>query len=464
MIINSLVHSLRRANLPIAFIIWCLALLLLGGSARGDSPSLIGLLPFTTFAVVLHLVYWRSPQAERVKQVLVVIGLLMVLCLVQLVPLPPIWASGPRAGSIAAISNLANIGEAWRPLSVSPTRGWGAFAGLFVPLAAALFYARVEAGRPALVATLLISGALLSALVSLAQAIWPDSDALYLYHFTNPHEPVGLFANRNHNAVFLAIAMLWLAYAYVYAARHYREPRHLRFATMAAAVVIFLAILINSSRAGLITTMVAFGLSGWMVLKDRIGQRAGHSARKLAPPTMRDRAMPTLALGTVMALSVVFFVASRLPALDRVLRTDSIDDLRFKVLPLLLDLAWQYLPWGTGFGTFDLVYRSFEPDRLLMTTYLNNAHNDWLQLVIAGGLPAAALVAVAVALILRRVVALYRMEGEGGGMSIAAGGSILILAMASAVDYPMRTPLMMAVVTLIACLLADRSLHETHLD
>ena len=58
-----------------------------------------------------------------------------------------------------------------------------------------------------------------------------------------------------------------------------------------------------------------------------------------------------------------------------------------------------FLPFGAGFGTFDPVYRRFEPDALLSTIYLNQAHNEPMQLAMEGGIPALALLLVFPALV-----------------------------------------------------------------
>ena len=47
-------------------------------------------------------------------------------------------------------------------------------------------------------------------------------------------------------------------------------------------------------------------------------------------------------------------------------------------------------------GAFEKVFQANEPDALLGPVFLNHAHNDWLEAVITGGLPAAALLVIAV--------------------------------------------------------------------
>jgi O-antigen ligase len=110
----------------------------------------------------------------------------------------------------------------------------------------------------------------------------------------------------------------------------------------------------------------------------------------------------------------------------------------------MLDAARAFFPFGAGFGTFDPVYRRFEPDALLSTIYLNQAHNEPMQLAIEGG--AAALLLLVLFLIwwLRAVFLALRPSGSSSrrALAIAMAATTLILMLSSLVDYPLRTPLL----------------------
>jgi O-antigen ligase len=113
----------------------------------------------------------------------------------------------------------------------------------------------------------------------------------------------------------------------------------------------------------------------------------------------------------------------------------------------LISTARAFLPLGAGFGSFDSVYRQFEPNQLLSTIYLNQAHTEPLQLAIEGGLPALALLGVFIWCWARAVTRIGRANPSTGQhtMGVAVATVTGILMISSLVDYPLRTPLLSAV-------------------
>ncbi len=112
----------------------------------------------------------------------------------------------------------------------------------------------------------------------------------------------------------------------------------------------------------------------------------------------------------------------------------------------LLAMARAYLPFGSGFGSFDSAFRRYEPSGLLSTIYMNEAHNEPLQLVIEGGAPALLLLLGFLAWwgwTSTRVTAPSRPP-SGRALSIAWVTAMVILMASSVVDYPLRTPLLSA--------------------
>jgi O-antigen ligase len=109
-------------------------------------------------------------------------------------------------------------------------------------------------------------------------------------------------------------------------------------------------------------------------------------------------------------------------------------------------------PYGSGFGSFEDLYRTVEPVQLLSNRYLNQAHNDWAQILIEGGLPALLLLLVVLAWAVRRAVQVYRAApGSSRDLALLALIVLTMLGLASIVDYPLRTPAMAVfAITLVA--------------
>jgi O-antigen ligase len=134
---------------------------------------------------------------------------------------------------------------------------------------------------------------------------------------------------------------------------------------------------------------------------------------------------------------------SRAEALDRLFATNMSDENRVAFVPTLLQMARDFFPFGSGFGSFDPVFRFYEPDAVLRPTYLNHAHNDLLELAITGGLPAMALLGLLIAWMVRGAWLVSRAAARSPEVRFAqfAIAGIVIVLLGSLLDYPLRTPL-----------------------
>jgi O-antigen ligase len=138
------------------------------------------------------------------------------------------------------------------------------------------------------------------------------------------------------------------------------------------------------------------------------------------------------------------------------MENDPASDLRVRALPVVLDGVWKYFPFGSGIGTFVEAYQIGEPDVLISEGYFNHAHDDYLELLMTGGVPALLLLIVIGALWGGCFIALLRgrkteRAAPGFGRQILgrAGLAVLaILALASVTDYPLRVPSLMLYGTL----------------
>lgn len=438
---------------------------LVGGSSRADYLPSIVVMAVSAGYVGAVAPFVTKQQLRPIAVPLGLLGGVFLLCLAQLVPFPTFGNLGAGASEarrlVAETSALAGVPGSWRPLSLSPVATWSSLVALFVPAAMLIALARLPSNLRRFVMPVLLVAALGSALLGVVQSLAGAESALYYYEFTNRGEPVGVFANRNHQAVFLACGVLWAAYVYVHPPGRPDQAGAFQLTAGAMSIVLFCCVLLNASRAGLIALSLAMIFASMMLI-DRLPWAAG-GLKSLAQSrrgpgrssiVLHSLALPGVALLSVGCLIAVFFFQSKIPGFNRVLTTGSVDDLRSDVTPTLIDMAWQNLPWGTGMGTFERVYRVAEPDALLMPSYFNNAHNDWLQLAIEGGVPAMLLLGGVLAWIVVRLVDLVRMKGAETKLVLCIGGSFVIMTLASAVDYPLRTPWMMAVVALLIGLLA----------
>jgi O-antigen ligase len=133
-------------------------------------------------------------------------------------------------------------------------------------------------------------------------------------------------------------------------------------------------------------------------------------------------------------------------------------EMRVRAWPVLRELVTTYLPWGSGFGTFDPVFRIYEPDALLKPSFFNNAHNDLIELAITGGAPALLLLgALILWLAMRSLIAVQGCRrATSWSTSLPVAGSMMAITwlLASLSDYPLRTPLAGALFAFACCVLA----------
>jgi len=433
----------------------------IAGGARDDLVSLLLWRPLSMVLLALSVALcWRA--AWNNAWVLLIFALAVVaLPVLQLIPLPPaIWTALPGRDLITGIFRDAGMALPWQPLSVAQARTWNALFSLAAPLA--LFVAALslhQHWQRRLLILLIILG-FVSGIIGVVQAIGPTKGPLYFYRITNNGLSVGLFANRNHQAMFMAMIYPLLAANLSFFKGKPDQLLFRRAITIAGGMLLLPLILMTGSRAGLILAFVGMG-AGWWVYKSPLAQTR-------AADRQADRRVRLVIFGMITALIlVVMVVVLRTPAIQRLIGTDPAGELRISALPYVFKAVGDYMPFGSGLGTFVEVYQIYEPDKLISAQYFNHAHNDFVELLLTTGLPGVLLMLVAGSFALVSLRSLHQNRGLGindqgfaAQMLGRAGFSILtMLALSSVADYPLRVPsLMLLGITAAAwCAAAYRS-------
>ena len=430
-----------RFYILIGFLSVCM---LTGGSSRADAGLLLVLRPVTVIALAALLI--ASPRLElgSVRMPALLLGLFALTMAIQLVPLPPgLWLALPGHARYAEAAAVAGIAPPWRPLSLTPDLTLNSLISLLPALVMLIGFAGIGRRRSDLLLfPLVLAG--VSVVLGVVQIAGGSDSAAYFYRPTSDLLPVGLFANRNHQAVMLAIALPALA---VWA----RDPAAGRYRLAMAGgfgLVLLPVILTTGSRAGMALAgvgLVAATILVWPLLKRWRIPRVAYVA----------------ALVLVVAAVGVTIVAGRAVSIDRLADVDGPStELRLVTLPIVMTIIRDYLPFGAGFGAFDQVFRGYEPDILLRPTFFNRAHDDVLETLLSGGVPALIVMVVFALWWGRRAVRVWRSD-ESGAYDLLLGrlGTIMsgMLVLASIVDYPLRTPLAGVMFTLACCWLSRAS-------
>lgn len=438
----------------------------MGGGSRDDISSLVILRPACAFFAAYALTIAAPGDFARVRFPLLLLTLLALWMAIQLIPLPPgLWAALPGRAVIAETDRLIGLGDVWRPISLSPSKTVNSLASLVVPAAALLLYAVQPDAQRRKLFTLFVTFAAASALLGIAQMGTGGQGPLYLYRETNSGTPVGLFANRNHNAVFIATTLLIAAYLFA----EYRRLTRRGDRSVAPAAIGFVFVLvmvtlfINGSRAGLLVGALALGLgTALYIWARRMEPKDGHTR----PMGLWTGYLP-IALVLLIAVAGGLALFSEASSFDRLVKLSLGEELRVQILPQVAAMANDNWVFGTGFGSFEHAYRSYEASEWLRGTYVNNAHDDWLQWIIEGGLPAMLILLAFVLWLGSRCVAHWRVRhGEAArtGMVLTAAGVLVLLLVASLLDYPLRVPSMMVYAMLMVALIADPPESQTKLS
>jgi O-antigen ligase len=112
-----------------------------------------------------------------------------------------------------------------------------------------------------------------------------------------------------------------------------------------------------------------------------------------------------------------------------------------------------HLPLGAGLGTFPDLYRTYEDPLVPATSYVNHAHNDYLEIALETGLPGILLLLAFFYWFGRRTWQAWNNGQEGSNLERAATLVILVVLLHSIVDYPLRTAAIGAVFAMSCALL-----------
>jgi O-antigen ligase len=423
-------------------------LFFLGGSSRSDAQSLLLLSPVIVLLSGIGLSTLSSVQLRIYKFSFGGFGIIALLALIHSIPFTElVGLSSQGLIDIETVRRDVGLSSISSEQGVSFNLPWASIFSLFAPFSVYLFAIQLERGELSRTLAPVAFLGLISAVLGLSQLIGGRNAPLYLYQITNEGSAVGLFANRNHAAVFLSCLFpAWTVFAGSEGLSRKFNPKLTLLLSAIGAMLLILLILMTGSRAGLLTGVI--GIFGAILLYS--------SKKKSSPETKnasRSRLLTLISvlflIGCLVFLSIYF---SRALAVDRLFQVEGAANIRGSIWRASYPLFWLYFPLGFGSGSFGSVFTYIEPLGLLSSTYVNRLHNDWLETALTFGVPGILLMLAGVGYYLRRSFVLWmRMDGARSAVALGRMASIVIaiLGIASLSDYPLRTPAMAGFAALV---------------
>ncbi len=408
---------------------WLAGLLLWAPLPFGSvTPWALLVVRLAAVAAVLPVV-WDDRLREAwtpVRVPVLALAGLALLGLAQAAAWPPALAAllSPRHAEFSASLPPEALpgAEVWTRLTLAPAATLS--TALTFAALGALVVAAAAAGRSARSRGWLLAALTAATAVQLLYGLraWlADSPAIWGRTTEWQGRLRGTFVNADHAALYFEIATaVFFAWSWWALRRAAAEPRLERRLLLASPPAILWAaafggVVMTGSRAGLLAALVGVTAQALLLA---IGAR--HRARWWGVAVLPALVAVGLAL-----------LATGQRGFARLLGTsfhEVVAGPRLRVWGLAAELWRRFPGTGTGLGTWDNAMPLVQPADMLGVRW-GRAHNDYLELLATGGLLGAALMAVALTAVVRR---LLLVERRGRSMSERAAALAALGALAAA--------------------------------
>jgi O-antigen ligase len=404
---------MREGSLIAAVIISAL----LFGAVEPWSIALVSILVALAFASFALTADKDGFNVAGAKGLVISMSLFLLYPLFQLVPLPvPVIGAGQeRFRDIITLAPKAV--PAFHSISVYPFATEMDFSRLLLygmVFSAAAFGTRERDSARRIIRALAVFGFGL-ALFGIVQHAAGNGKIYWLRELTHGGSPFGPFVNRNHFAGFVGM-IIPLSLGIALGSK--RTERKMMFGFF--AVVMALGLFFSLSRGGIISFFAG------LLVFSFVSFTRGRSKKKLIPVFL-----------FVLVLAVYLLSLGVSPIIERFAGTEVSGEQRLVAWQGTLSAIRDFSLFGSGLGTFQHLFKVYQPDGLAL--YWDHAHNDYLELLLEAGI-IGTLLAAAFFLFLFRII--VRVEWRGRDIYLGAGflASITTMALHSIVDFNLHIP------------------------
>ena len=430
-------HSAAKSAVAPSYLLLCL---LLGGSAQGIwQNAALQLIGLAIIAWTLIAPAEESPSRSASRLLLLAaIGVAVVAA--QCVPVPPsFWAHGARE-PLAAGYRLLGIPLPWQPISVTPYGSLATLLCLIPPLALFVAMVRLDAYRPSWMAAALLAGAIAGVSLGALQAMNAGTASQwYLYPRTNIGRAVGFFANASHMAILLVIST-----PFVFAIAAAGRGRQIQYFSALMAMLFALGTLL------IVGIALSESLTGWLLSAPVIFASLLILMGRRSPGRLWLALLAALGIVAAIATLATSSISGELISRNAAVSVQS----RTEITATTMRAIGDFMPWGSGLGSFARVYRLYENPDTVTDEYVVHAHNDYAELILELGAAGAVLIILFLVWWGRAVWRLWR-KSDPSPFACAASIASAALLLHSLVEFPLRTAAMSACFAMSLALLAN---------
>jgi|GEM_PF-5177114 len=343
---------------------------------------------------------------------------------------------GSLEGRHLSVEGFKFMGEVpWMPLSLHPER---TFLSLFdfLPIIAIALITMLSRNQKELLWAVysLLSLAFISVIFGIGQMTF-NSEAYSLYKISNIGRPIGFFSNVNHFACLCAM-LIPIAF-YMAAPNKARRSVAKRFLGAILTITFVTGCVLSGSGAGYILLLAAVIVSPIIMFN--------------TSKTFKLASLLMLAFIVILVTDFLFLSGEFSQIINKVTNDGALS--RGTAYQTILSFRGEYGFFGIGPGAFEDVYKIHENESVIYSSYINQAHNDFLQIWLEFGV--LGLLGILMGLFaLMRLCYQQIVQRERYGMVYLLALSMPILH--SAVDYPFRTIAISGVFIFLLSLLSRR--------
>lgn len=319
-------------------------------------------------------------------------------------------------------------------ISIVPAETLIAILSLIAPLSIFLVACYLPNTKVKQLVMVFLGIAALEAALGLIQ--YASNNPTFFFGLTpNGQSAQGTYRNRDHFAALMEMALPISIGLMLFAVgkKHNHEDNtttsHFSWLTLnhtlifgSLMLLILLAGIFSRSRAGVFLIIVTVLLSSLVFAKHIGGKQSAGIMAIIA----------TVGGGIAASIGLI-------PILNRFVAEDPLADERWTIFSHTLEGIKTFFPFGSGPGTFPDVYRAFQP--IEQMNFVNNAHNDYLELLFEMGAIGMFIIVSFLILYLYGWVKLWGKQWDQFHfIQNAAGIGIFAILLHSFSDFNLHTP------------------------